>query len=176
VSRLSTIFFFSFFWEGFVFSLLSGFCRGMDSHDDLFLASMPAATAHHHRLHHHSSVVGLVDRQQTIGAVCWSGGNDKNRETFFKAQMGLGEAAFIGIGIFLRMGHLLTVLFVCRGGIYSKRILALIFCLYFLFFLSVCGAVGCRHGTTVSRKPDRSLTPSPLRCRFPVAACVQLLH
>jgi len=116
-----------------VFSLLSGFCRGMDSHDDLFLASMPAATAHYHRLHR-SFVVGLVDRQQTIGAVCWSGGNDKNRETFFKAQMGLGEAAFIGVGNFLRMGHLLTVLFVCRGGIYSKRILALIFCLFFLFF------------------------------------------
>lgn len=52
---------------------------------------------------------------------------------------------------FLRMGHLLTVFFVCRGRIYSKRILALIFSVF--SFLSGCGAVGCIHGTTVRANP-----------------------
>jgi len=92
------------FLGGFcVFGALGGFRRGMDSHDDPFLTSKPAATARHHcccRHHHRSFVAGLIDRQRTIGAVCLAGGNDNNRETFFKAQMGLGEAAFIGVGTF----------------------------------------------------------------------------
>jgi len=164
-----------------VFSLLSGGFAVEWTHDDPFLTSKSAATARHQcrrRHQHRTFVAGLIDRQRTIGAVCLSGGNENYREISLRHKRDWGKRRLSGSGLFLWMGHLLAVLFVCRGGIYSKKNTRFNL-LSFSFFFAVCLRCGWLHTHTRHNclTQTRSLALScTLRCRFPVAACIQLLH